>query len=721
MAKPVWLWGTILNAFVITLIAAGCGAGSRETGGTGAAGGGILAHSVASTDGAVSFSSISFSAALPDSTTLLAGGSSTGPQACISCHSISGWHTGYSSPAAISSSTCSACHNPLGEDQPIGCEACHGGGQDHYGAGPLPVNKPNAVRCGRCHNDLYSDHHSPYHPEGDRIVEDYLASPHARSINSHVYATGSTTTVKATCSRCHTDEGARAYITAVNGTESYDQLKTNMSGKQDIADAAVVQCRTCHDSHNPGSLFGKKAVYTAGSAAATTWSDAFRTCTACHQLLKEDGTKNTAAYHDPAVNKYGDKAEIITDTHYDDPTTNLIEGYIVNSASTHTWSTGNLNSGTCLDCHNQHKADNTINRQWAQSAHAGHINKSDGTWQTVTKDTGAAWVYYDFKASNRTACQRCHTSTGFRNMANNPTSYNAGSNVFIATGMQREMLYCWACHTDNKGHLRNPGTFVSPGSAYVLPSGRSIPTDIGASMLCVNCHSGRQTGQYIKEYSGAITGRTFSSFNPHYLLAGGILYRTAGYEYAGRDYSPGYFKHDAVGAASSNFIGGLNGPCVGCHMRDSKNHIFLPVTKKADGSIDDIPANADVCSKCHYGSDALTPDILNTEAEGYDAAITTLQTVLNNQGMYWKAAHPYFYTTSSWTTAYTSWSNKDTLGAAYNLNLLKHEPGGYAHNRMYVKKLLYDSLDYLDDGLLNTSVLGWLTSGAPYDYLKNAR
>jgi hypothetical protein len=44
------------------------------------------------------------------------------------------------------------------------------------------------------------------------------------------------------------------------------------------------------------------------------------------------------------------------------------------------------------------------------------------------------------------------------------------------------------------------------------------------------------------------------------------------------------------------------------------------------------------------------------------------------------------------------------LGAAYNLNLLEHDPGGYAHNRIYAKRLLYDSIDWADDNLLNYSV-----------------
>ena len=44
------------------------------------------------------------------------------------------------------------------------------------------------------------------------------------------------------------------------------------------------------------------------------------------------------------------------------------------------------------------------------------------------------------------------------------------------------------------------------------------------------------------------------------------------------------------------------------------------------------------------------------------------------------------------------------MGAAFNLNLLEHDPGGYVHNRIYAKRLLYDAIDWADDNLLNYSV-----------------
>jgi hypothetical protein len=50
------------------------------------------------------------------------------------------------------------------------------------------------------------------------------------------------------------------------------------------------------------------------------------------------------------------------------------------------------------------------------------------------------------------------------------------------------------------------------------------------------------------------------------------------------------------------------------------------------------------------------------------------------------------------------------MGAAFNFNLLDHDAGAYAHNRMYVKRLVYDSIDWLDDGVMNYSVGATLTA-----------
>ena len=324
------------------------------------------------------------------------------------------------------------------------------------------------------------------------------------------------------------------------------------------------------------------------------------------------------------------------------------------------------------------------------------------------RQEGPAWVHYDVKVSSRQACQRCHTSTGFRNLMNSPTTYNPANNAFIATGNQKEMLYCWACHTNNTGGLRNPGKFIVPGYAagtatvtngsnvvtgtgtnwttgsfgnaavgavfrvqnestsyivtsvisttqvtlntaytgtyssgasyemttYAIPSGRSI-TGLSGSFICANCHIGRFTGEYIKNYPASVNGVNFAAFNSHYLPAGGVLYRTIGYEYTGLDYAnPSNFAHDTIGVSASGT--GTNGPCVECHMSTSESHLYEPTTRdEATGDITAITASS-LCSTCHGAS--MTPTVLNSGETQYKAALEALKAQLGANGIYWGSA-----------------------------------------------------------------------------------
>jgi hypothetical protein len=64
---------------------------------------------------------------------------------------------------------------------------------------------------------------------------------------------------------------------------------------------------------------------------------------------------------------------------------------------------------------------------------------------------------------------------------------------------------------------------------------------------------------------------------------------------------------------------------------------------------------------------------------------------------------------------------RNTLGAALNFQLLEHEPGAYVHNSRYSKRLIYDAIDWIDDGVLNYSVGSQLNAlSAVADYKAGA-
>ena len=66
-------------------------------------------------------------------------------------------------------------------------------------------------------------------------------------------------------------------------------------------------------------------------------------------------------------------------------------------------------------------------------------------------------------------------------------------------------------------------------------------------------------------------------------------------------------------------------------------------------------------------------------------------------------------------------TGKDRMGAAFNYVMLHHEPGAYAHNRYYTKRLIFDSIDYLDpagslDGQLSSA---YINNATAFSYLND--
>jgi hypothetical protein len=349
--------------------------------------------------------------------------------------------------------------------------------------------------------------------------------------------------------------------------------------------------------------------------------------------------------------------------------------------------------------------------------------------------------------------------------------------VASSANFKPEMLKCNGCHTDNKGTLRNPGPitanydYVSGGVTYAKVS-HTYP-DLAGSNVCMTCHVGREIGDTIKglKDSTLVSAGTISikfsnqSFiNSHYLTAGGQVFTVTGYEFEGRPYNniPEY-RHDKIGTPSTLQLApyvntGSNGPCIGCHMsrpNENGNHLFLPVSRSTItyGEITGIAS--EVCMNCHGPSNTLILDLVKEQKAQFAGALEALKDQLEiKRGYYFAPYNPYFFTatynpaytesgscsenlpvknwqtggtsTFSWSgtactsavnAAGTSGTGQNNMGAAFNFNLLEHDPGSYVHNRMYIKRLIYDSIDWVDDGIMNYSVGATLniecTGGTP--------
>lgn len=356
------------------------------------------------------------------------------------------------------------------------------------------------------------------------------------------------------------------------------------------------------------------------------------------------------------------------------------------------------------------------------------------------------YTHYDWDAADRQSCQMCHTSTGFVNYVSSPTTYNAVLNDFShlsgwvpgGSSPQNEMLYCWGCHSNAEtGVLRVAGAVTATYTYDANGDGTQDPIvfpDVGRSNTCVVCHSGRGNNTPVS---------TSSRFAGHHAPAAADLFSEdshVAYEYPGLSYANvSYFGHIGIDVNGS-------GPCVACHMNASASHTFAVVEKDVAGVITAI--NADVCVTCHDGEHTLfvgqgmvgktaaiwngtaaVPTVitqamvdaaaatLEEESEGYQDAGQLLNAlVVNTIPNY--LAHDL---TATWDhdndplTADVAFYTTDPAGATgafQNAKLPIDEPGGFAHNRYYVKRALFDAIDWMEDGVSDGTIADY-SAGYP--------
>ncbi len=452
-----------------------------------------------------------------------------------------------------------------------------------------------------------------------------------------------------------------------------------------------VMCYNCHVGANTG---GHPGFLTGGQVNETTFtynSGGANFCFTCHHK-GNNLHYNTEAQlanicvscHNPNVHNPAATMSLALGTQH-------FNGYtsIVNPNFRAAYVTPNTQ---CANCHMTtanmpNASDPALLSQRLDWAVSGHANTS-----------GQSWLAYDFKTL--AGCVQCHTTTGF-------IAYSTAkiTSAWGTTSKTRDVLACNGCHTDiSTGALRT-SLPIQPyvDDTYVNPN-------VGnTSNLCLKCHSGTQNGRSIKANVVANADFTNLAFiGSHSAAAAGILFKSIGYEFTGQDYSnKWHFKHDQIGINNYTAYGydtGSDGPCVGCHMSSANKHTFSPLTK-AGSVITAITSPS--CAGCHTGPAYLDAGRMNSRETKFAATLLALQKVLETKNIYYAAASPYFFKSSSNTdpgNAVSNWGNADTMGAAFNFNLLQHEPGAYAHNMIYSKRLIYDSIDFLDNGMFDNSV-----------------
>ncbi len=651
----------------------------------------------------------------------------TGMNTCVTCHAaiVTDWMTsrhantegvdlntqGIPTNAQISSGNCAACHDPLGDSQSltqnvtgnvsrpvIGCESCHGPGSLHTeagGTGPIsllsgtfvsalvgtvPVSG-QFVMCTNCHGLLDSSGTTTVTTTHDPL--------------SGVTPTGNQYTITDTHFATPGDWSGigTAATTSITGySMSYRDAQGNY--RTDYSDERV--CVNCHNPHKPATQNREWAQSAHGDKGA----------------FNQNSTKT---------------------------------GYFSGAWAHYNWSVSTRMA--CQRCHTT-----TGFAAYADALRTGDTARA----QMLREGTNTSAAVVPFSAKFKPEmlkCNGCHTD-------------NRGT-------------------LRNPGPITANYDYVSSGKTYARAS-HAYP-DIYGSNVCMSCHTGRENGDTIKGLNdpALLSAGTISSFdfknsgfiNSHYLTAGGQVFTVTGYKFDGRAYNnlPEY-RHDKIGTPATLKLSpyvdtGSNGPCIGCHMsRPNKNgnHLFLPVSRSTTkyGEITGIAS--EVCLNCHGPSTTLILDLVKEQqiqfTDSLEALKDQLETKLN---FFFAPYNPYFFVAAGFDPAYNeatagthcvqnsnlpiknwqtggtstfSWNGtscvssvgvagtagtgQNNMGAAFNFNLLEHDPGAFVHNRMYTKRLIYDSIDWVDDGVMNYSVgatlKGLCSGGTPPAYCSEA-
>lgn len=410
------------------------------------------------------------------------------------------------------------------------------------------------------------------------------------------------------------------------------------------------------------------------------------------------------------------------------------------------------NIGKCRICHNPHDVSTLmpLNKDWAESGH-GNV-------------TAKPWTEQDFKTN--TSCIRCHTATGFKNFVFNNFTTPFPTATWATPGdKSREVLSCDTCHAsyDFKNSVRKTRPFTAP---YNKNLDKKTFPDVGGSNICIACHSGRESMATILAMTTMSSATTTTSGfkNPHYMAAAGLMYMTTGFTNfttmttkaaSGNTYAASYTMYYGSGSTPTGnissthrklgtplingdshntaaFVPGkfdADGPCVTCHM----NATGKPDRKTSHTFGVNANAFNQVCINCHSseGTTILTGDnfqsvFLEEQALVFQNALNLAIKLLKDRYniTYTAATNPYFFeangkSVTNWKRGRSNTEAKRLMGACYNINLLVKEPAAYVHGRTFTRRLIYDTIDYLDDGKINMSTGATAIASAMKD-LNNA-
>lgn len=507
--------------------------------------------------------------------------------------------------------------------------------------GPHAADKPFDVPCFGCH------------------------SPHS-SANRHMIATtvkeGGVVKVSNTkeenntlCLACHATFGDFASITTAD-------VQAVADGRTSAAIVTATQNHLIDRAHMAVSL---------------DLANGVGRCTACHMAKTARSATFSAAFVDADGKQKGDihahTLKLLM------PNVNVVD--LDNTYFNRSDPANSLRAGMPNSCSGCHKGAAEIGGNyeiygWARSGHADYLDTGIGGYGDRLNRSAATAEPYN--STSNASCVPCHTEAGYVAFLG-----GAAATAHFIPPTEKNFLNCNTCHSSREseanGHVRQIASVTFP-SGLAVTSGES-------SKICFKCHGG--LGSKANVDAATPSGGLFSVVDPHNRVAAAMLYgpqARGGYEY---DNVHSTIAQPVVYTFNTFHIGVS---CIGCHMAAAPAgnwNIGGHALRMTDGAA----LNTTACTSCHGAVTSFEVSGSNRNGE-IAALLTAVRNSLTSRGVVAPAGSPFF---DNITTA-------AQLRAVYNLKFVSEDPGAYVHNWRYAAQLLYDSLDELDDAIINRSV-----------------
>lgn len=582
------------------------------------------------------------------------------------------------------------------------------------------VSSSASKQCSGCHA---TNSKSISKTSGVRITDEWQLSAHntahgAGCLDCHSNAHYHDNTVD--CRSCH------ATAHSNNGTSC-----TLCHG---ASSNAAADCRSCHaNAHkNPDSCYRCHSGNVPVDVAMKN-PDSAGKCLNCHNNQKNFKRYSVAARHFNNLTGAGKHPAM----------------YV----------TSNYQKG-CTACHEPHNPLKGLGREqrkaWAKSGHGdvngiawadrdfkksvdcirchtttGFVNFTESNFSLPK----ATWANAGDNGREVLTCRACHLSSNFKNSVRQIDKFTApygvvNSVIYAPTPFPDvgESNLCIPCHSGRENGASIKRTVANFGNAsFKNPhylAAAAVFYGLGGFQFY---SSANQTPFYPQAYTskyGVVVDGTIIKSAAASTTVGGVPAISVGDSLTGRKapWNHGKLGMDnyitAAPATGAN-IGtnrdpfgkiidsGSKGQCVACHLGPKADHTLgaFNVARTTWGT---NTTAAMGCYGCHNSEDM--EEVAEEERLLVDRTLVFFKWQLLQIGAEYKNVHPYFYQPGT-AIAVKNWSallvpggvGAANMGAAMNFELLTAEKGVHVHNRTFMKQLIFDSLQYLQNGKVSFS------------------